>query len=67
MDRLRQEGRHVTAQGNLLRFTSADGVDVFAEVLQSVRSQGLGIARLGMRRKTLEDVFIHLTGRGLRE
>jgi ABC-2 type transport system ATP-binding protein len=67
LDRLRRQGRNVVARGHLLQFTASDGVDVIPEVLQTVKHQGLVVERLGMRKTTLEDVFIRLTGRGLRE
>jgi ABC-2 type transport system ATP-binding protein len=53
--RLRLEGRPPVTEGNTMRFTA------------DVKRHGLTIERLGMRKKTLEDVFIRLTGRGLRE
>ncbi len=67
LDRLRGQGRHVSSRGPLLQFTASDGVDLIPEVLETAKSHGLTVERLGMRRKTLEDVFIRLTGRGLRE
>jgi ABC-2 type transport system ATP-binding protein len=67
VERLRREGQHVTCQGKGLRFTSADGATVLADILQTAHARGASVERLGMRRKTLEDMFIRLTGRGLRE
>jgi len=67
VERLTRERRYVTTQGALLRFTSEDGGEVLSEVFQTAKRLGLRIERLGMRKKTLEDVFIRLTGRGLRE
>lgn len=67
VERLQSEGRYVAAQGSSLRFTSEDGGEILVEVLQTAKRLGLAVERLGMRKKTLEDVFIRLTGRGLRE
>ena len=67
VERLQSEGRYVATQGSILRFTSEDGGEILVEVLQMAKRLGLAIERLGMRKKTLEDVFIRLTGRGLRE
>jgi ABC-2 type transport system ATP-binding protein len=65
--RLRLEGRPPVTEGNTMRFTADGGAEILAEVLETVKRHGLTIERLGMRKKTLEDVFIRLTGRGLRE
>ena len=67
VERLERERRYVTMQGSVLRFTSEDGGELLAEAFQTAKRLGLKIEHLGMRRKTLEDVFIRLTGRGLRE
>jgi ABC-2 type transport system ATP-binding protein len=67
IERLQRERRYVSTQGATLRFTSEDGGEILTEVLQTAKRLGLGIERFGMRKKTLEDVFIRLTGRGLRE
>ncbi len=65
--RLASEKRYVTAEGGVLRFTAEDGGEVLTEVLRAAKGVGLTIEHLRMRKKTLEDVFIRLTGRGLRE
>ncbi len=65
--RLASEKRHVAAEGGTLRFTADDGGDTLTEVLQAAKRAGVKIDQLRMRKKTLEDVFIRLTGRGLRE
>ncbi len=67
LDQLRREGRLVVAAGRVLQFTAASGAAFVPEVLQAAASLGVKIERLGMRKRTLEDVFIRLTGRGLRE
>jgi ABC-2 type transport system ATP-binding protein len=56
-----------TADGRTLRFTSTDAAAVVPEVLAAIRARGLRLLHLRTRERTLEDVFIRLTGRGLRE
>jgi ABC-2 type transport system ATP-binding protein len=65
--RLGHEGRPCARQGSCLRFTSAEGPAAMADVVRAASGMGLQPQRLAMRKKTLEDVFIRLTGRGLRE
>jgi ABC-2 type transport system ATP-binding protein len=67
VDRLGGEGRSCTRDGTRVLFTSADGPSAMADVASAASALGLGIRRLAMRQRTLEDVFIRLTGRGLRE
>jgi len=50
-----------------LTLISAAAAGVLPELLQVVRGRGLHLESLRVRPKTLEDVFIKLTGRGLRE
>jgi len=57
----------LAAQGRTLRFTSPDAAAVLPFVFGAIRDRGLRVAHLRVRERTLEDVFIHLTGRGLRE
>ncbi len=55
------------AHGNTLSFASAGGPALLAEVLHEMNGLGLRPVGLRMREVTLEDVFIRLTGRRLRE
>jgi ABC-2 type transport system ATP-binding protein len=57
----------VSALGSTLRFTSTDAAAVLPRVLGAIRDRGLRLRHLRVRERTLEDVFIRLTGRGLRE
>ncbi len=50
-----------------LTCVSTQATSVLPQILQEVDRRGFRIGRLRVRQKTLEDVFIHLTGRGLRE
>ena len=43
------------------------GADVLAEVLQKLREKGVGVIDIGLRRPTLDDVFLTLTGHAAEE
>jgi ABC-2 type transport system ATP-binding protein len=40
-----------------------DGVPVLIEVAAELRGRGIAVADLGLRRPTLDEAFLHLTGR----
>ncbi len=44
-----------------------DAVSKLPGMIRSIEKMGINIVDTSIRRNTLEDVFIHLTGRGLRE
>jgi len=54
-------------QGQTLQLISHDAVTLLPQVLQAIKEQGLLLEHLRIRKKNLEDVFISLTGRGLRQ
>lgn len=56
-----------TACGNLLSFTSLRGAELLPLVVREIERYGLHVQGLRVRPRTLEDVFIRLTGRRLRE
>jgi len=68
---------HLSGLGSLTgRLAVRDGVvslvsetaaDVLPLILQQIKEKGLHLEDLRIRKTTLEDVFIRLTGRGLRE
>ncbi|MCX6562049.1 MAG: ABC transporter ATP-binding protein [Candidatus Aminicenantes bacterium] len=58
---------NIVIQGRTLTLVSSGASDILAEILQVVKERGLRMEHLRVRPKTLEDVFIRLTGRGLRE
>jgi ABC-2 type transport system ATP-binding protein len=64
---LRSRLPSLTAEGKTLRFASPDAAAVLPFVFGAIRDRGLRVAHLRVRERTLEDVFIHLTGRELRE
>jgi ABC-2 type transport system ATP-binding protein len=67
VDRLGREGRPCTRDGFRVLLTSAEGPPAMAGIARAASDLGLVIERFAMRKRTLEDVFIRLTGRGLRE
>jgi len=56
-----------TVRGNLLSFTSLRGAELLPLVVREIERHGLHVQGLRVRPRTLEDVFIRLTGRRLRE
>jgi len=54
-------------QKGIMRLVGADISDVLPVLLEKFRRSNLKIEDMTIRKKTLEDVFIALTGRGLRE
>jgi ABC-2 type transport system ATP-binding protein len=71
LDRLQQalpeNLRNLAYHEGTLRLVGVDILDVLPPLLDRLRSTGLQIQDMTIRNKTLEDVFIALTGRRLRE
>ena len=71
LTRLRQnlpENLHqLDSQHGNLRFVGSDIPDVLSDLLEKFKQVGLKIEDMTIRKKTLEDVFISLTGRRLRK
>jgi ABC-2 type transport system ATP-binding protein len=59
--------RNLAYEEGILRLVGVDTPDVLPPLLDRLRSSGLQIQDMTIRKKTLEDVFIALTGRRLRE
>ncbi|MDH4218113.1 MAG: ABC transporter ATP-binding protein [Candidatus Aminicenantes bacterium] len=59
--------RHLDYQHGTLRLVGVNIPEVLPALLEKLRQSDLKIEDLTIRRKTLEDVFIALTGRKLRE
>jgi ABC-2 type transport system ATP-binding protein len=66
-DQLRPRLSSADVQGRTLRFTTTDPAGDLPEALAAVRAGGWCVRHVRARPRTLEDVFIRLTGRGLRE
>ncbi len=64
---LPEDLRHLDYQQGILRLVGINIADVLPEILERFRQHGLKIEDMTIRKKTLEDVFIALTGRRLRE
>jgi ABC-2 type transport system ATP-binding protein len=56
-----------TIRDNTVSLVSETAADVLPLILQRIKEKGLHLEDLRIRKTTLEDVFIRLTGRGLRE
>jgi ABC-2 type transport system ATP-binding protein len=59
--------RSVEQVGPTLRVHADGGAALLPRVIDTLRTQGLEVATASLSRITLEDVFIHFTGRSLRE
>ena len=59
--------RNLICQNGTLRLVASDTMDTLPTVFSELRSSGLEVEDLSIRKKTLEDVFIALTGRRLRD
>ncbi len=46
---------------------TSDGLDAFAKVIDELRHQSIAVSDIGLRRPTLDDVFLTLTGHGTSE
>lgn len=57
----------VNATGSALMIKSKNLLQSVPEITAKINEQGLKIKEIKMRENTLEDVFIHLTGRKLRQ
>lgn len=59
-----EEVKEIKGKVNVRAF---DAVSKLPGMIRSIEEMGINIVDTSIRRNTLEDVFIHLTGRGLRE
>ncbi len=59
--------REVERQGKSLKVRADGGAALLPRIIESVRAGGVGVAAAALSRISLEDVFIHFTGRSLRE
>ena len=56
-----------TVRDRTVSLVSEAAADLLPLILQRIKEKGLHLEDLRIRKTTLEDVFIRLTGRGLRE
>ena len=59
--------KNLICQDGMLRLVASDTMDTLPTVFSELRNNGLEVEDVSIRKKTLEDVFIALTGRRLRE
>ena len=59
--------REVIAEGNRVTVRVADGPGTLPTLLAAAQQDGLGVTAAQVHRPTLDDVFLTLTGRSLRE
>ena len=57
----------VSIIGNALRISVEDGAGSITEILERVKAEGGKVRKAVVKNLTLEDVFIHFTGRPIRE
>jgi len=62
-----QEVRRVSAHNGRVTLTVAKGESFIPRVFETAQSLGMEIASVSMRKPNLEDVFIKLTGREIRQ
>jgi len=60
------EVREVTADGRLLRSRVADGARAVPTILAALDSRGIQVESVTMHRPSLDDVYLHYTGRDFR-
>jgi len=61
------EVREVTLGGHRLRSRVADGARAVPTILAALDARGIGVAAVNMQRPTLDNVYLHYTGRDFRE
>ena len=57
----------VTGEGTSFRLSSSNGADTTAALLDEADRAGVAVRSLAVRSTTLDDVFVHFTGRDLRD
>ncbi len=55
-----------TVHGQTLSFATTRATELLPDLLRAIGDRGLTLEGVGVRKRTLEDVFIRMTGRGLR-
>ena len=59
--------KSVSKTGNDYRIKADAGEEASPQVIDLIRSKGLHVARISLTRPTLDDAYLELTGRTLRE
>ena len=66
-EKLRDEKHSVNGNGRILAMQTEEPATLIVELVKWIDQQGLRLVDIHMKRPTLEDVFIELTGKKLRE
>jgi ABC-2 type transport system ATP-binding protein len=61
-----EEVREVSAEGRLLRSRVANGARAVPTILAALDGQGIAVESVTMHRPSLDDVYLHYTGRDFR-
>ncbi len=61
---LKSEKLKIDEQERIIGFATKDGVNMLREGLQKLEKAGIKVDNVAMRRPTLDDVFLSLTGHG---
>jgi ABC-2 type transport system ATP-binding protein len=61
------EVQTVTPMDGVFRITSNNGTKTAVDLMEAARAAGIEIASLSVQSTTLDDVFVHFTGRQLRD
>jgi ABC-2 type transport system ATP-binding protein len=61
------DGAAIEARGDVWEIPTRDPKTLLPKLMTAIESQRLEYSQVHVRRPTLEDVFLHLTGRSLRE
>jgi ABC-2 type transport system ATP-binding protein len=67
LDSLSEICDRIDASGATLTIKSKNLIELVSDITNRLKGHGLEINKITMRENTLEDVFIHLTGRKLRQ
>ncbi|HET8985885.1 MAG TPA: DUF4162 domain-containing protein, partial [Trueperaceae bacterium] len=59
--------RQVTRTDDGLKLITSQDDGVLSQVFRAAEAEGATISSLGVQKPSLEDVFLHLTGRTLRD
>jgi ABC-2 type transport system ATP-binding protein len=57
----------VTVEGNIVRLHAVNGPETTRALLDAAKAAGVGVASISVQSTTLDDVFVHYTGRDLRD
>lgn len=59
--------KEISTSGSVLRVTVEEGDRAIADVIRALDASGINLRSISLARPSLDDVFLTLTGRSLRE